>query len=65
MEEYLSIDLFNVALHKVLQLHPLCLLEISIRSNRILGKEAISLINKYAGSRLKALDFRNCLFGYP
>lgn len=53
-----------MALHKVLQLHPLALLEISIRSNRILSKDVISLINKYAGSRLRALDFRNCLFTY-
>jgi len=40
------------------------MVEISIRSNRILGIEAVDMIHKYAGSQLKSFDFRDCIFGF-
>jgi hypothetical protein len=64
VEEHLRMELFNVALHKVLQFHPEALLEVSIRNNRLLTASAVTLLRKYAGNRLLSLDFRNCLFSY-
>jgi hypothetical protein len=53
-----------VALHKVLRLHPDALMEVSLRNNRTIGPEAISLLRRYAAPRLLSLDFRNCLFTF-
>ncbi len=36
-DEQVGLNLFNVALHKVLRLHPDSLLEVSLRNNRTIG----------------------------
>ena len=60
----LHMEAFNVFLHKTMQLCPDHLLEINIKSNRVLSKNVIKLIRKYAGNLLKAIDFRDCLFNF-
>lgn len=57
-------EAFNVFLHKTMRLCPDHLLEINIKSNRVLSKKVIKLIRNYAGNLLKAIDFRDCLFTF-